>query len=153
MALTLVSGSTIEIGGVLNDKATPFVESDFDGQSWISIDGWQQAGAIGDTAEIVTSQLINRGRDIKQKGTANGGSMENIFAIIPDDPGQDALLAAADGSNKNNYAFRITWPTGEKRLFIALVTTSQEAGGTANTIQTLNVTLEINSNIVRVAAP
>lgn len=166
---------------------------------------------------------------------------QNVFSIIPGDPGQAALRAAAAGDNKNNYAFKIefddapavetatvtvtiatpgvfTWtahnlevgdaveftttgalPTGltagttyyvktvpdddtftvaatpggsavatsgtqsgvhtgttvsagSQALFIGLVTTSQQAGGNANTVRNLNATIEINSNIVDVDA-
>ena len=157
MALYPVAGCKIYIGGVLSDKNADFVESDFSGQSWTEIDGWSQMGAVGDAAQTITTELINRGRDVKQKGTANAGTMENVFAIVPGDAGQTALRAAAAPSNKNNYAFRIDLNDANggapsKRYFVALAMSQQEAGGSANTIQNLNATLEINSNIVRVAA-
>lgn len=153
MSLYPVAGSKIYIGGVKADQAADFVESDFAAQSWVEIDGWSQMGAIGDAAQAITTSLINRGRDIKQKGTANAGSMQNVFVVIDDDPGQIALIAAAVPSVKDNYAFRIDLSNGAKRYFVGLVMTSQEAGGEANTIGNLNATIEINSNIVKVAAP
>lgn len=158
MSLYPVAGSKLYIGGVLSDKATDFVASDFTSQTWTQIDGWEQWGAIGDTAQVITTSLINRGRDIKQKGTRNAGSMQNVFAIVPTDPGQIALIAAEKTSS--NYAFKVEFPdkpagvgaTPTQRLFIGLVTSAQEAGGEANTIMKLNSTIEINSNIVPVAA-
>ncbi len=235
-----VAGQKLFIGGVISVGIADLVEADFAAQVWTEIDGWSQCGAIGDTAALITTPLINRGRDAKQKGTANAGSMANVFAIVPDDPGQTALIAAAQPSNKRNYAFKIegndtpavetkaltisvaspgviTWvahglavntpvkftttgalPTGltagttyyvktvldpdtftvsatpggtvintsssqsgvhtgatvpepSERLFAALAMQAQEAGGEANTIQNLSATLEINSNIVKVA--
>lgn len=151
MALYPVAGSKIFIGGVLSDKATDFVAADFTSQTWEEIDGWSTMGAAGDTAALITSSLINRGRDIKQKGTFNAGQMQNVFAIVDDDAGQLALLAAAQ--TRDNYAFKIELENGAQRLFVALVMSAEEAGGEANTIQNLNSTLEINSNIVKVAAP
>ena len=117
--------------------------------------------AIGDKAALITTPIINRGRDTKQKGTRNAGSMQNVFAKIDDDAGQIAVIAAEGTSS--NYAFKIVFddaatspaspvPVGSQRLFVGLVTTAQEAGGAANTVQNLNVTIEINSNIVHVAA-
>lgn len=159
MSLYPVAGSKLYIGGVLADKATDFVEADFTSQTWTAIDGWEQMGSIGDTAQIITSSLINRGRDVKQKGTRNAGSMQNVFAIVPSDPGQIALIAAE--KTVSNYAFKIEFPdkpatgsapTPSQRLFIGLVTSAQEAGGEANTVMKLNATIEINSNIVPVAA-
>lgn len=156
-----VAGMRIFIGGVLASKNSDFVEGDFAGQSWIEIDGWETYGAIGDSAALITTQLINRGRDIKQKGTTNAGSMQNNFAVLPDDPGQIALIAAGAGANKNNYAFKIEGndtpasganPQPTKRYFIGLVMGTPEQGGNANTAQLMQATIEINSNIVRVAA-
>lgn len=105
--LFAVAGKKIYIGGVLSTKKTDFVEADFASQTWTEIDGWETHGAIGDTAALITTALINRTRDIKQKGTANAGQMQNNFAIIRDDAGQIALRAAGAASNKYNYAFKI----------------------------------------------
>ncbi len=156
-----VAGAKLFIGGVMATQASDFVESDFSGEAWVEIDGWETMGAIGDTAQTITSSLINRGRDVKQKGTRNAGSMQNEFAILATDPGQIALIAAEKTSN--NYAFKIEFddaatgpssptPQPSKRYFVGLVTTAQESGGNANTIQKLSSTIEINSNIVKVAA-
>lgn len=153
MALYPVAGSKIYIGSAKEDQAADFVESDFSGETWTEIDGWSQMGGIGDAAQVITTSLINRGRDAKQKGTSNAGSMQNVFAVIDDDPGQIALIAAAEPSNKDNYAFRVDLSNGAKRYFVGLVVTAQEAGGEANTIGNLNATIEVNSNVVKVAAP
>jgi hypothetical protein len=147
-----VAGSKLYIGGVLETKNEDFVESDFASQSWTEIDGWSQMGAVGDAAQTITTPLINRNRDLKQKGTSNAGSMQNTFAALENDAGQIALLAAAEPSNKSNYAFRIDLSNGAKRYFVGLVTTAQDAGGEANTMGNMSATIEINSNIVRVAA-
>lgn len=156
-----VAGCKLYIGGVKDTQIDDFDAADFSGETWTEIDGWSQMGAAGDTAALITTALINRGRDIKQKGTKNAGSMQNVFAIVPGDDGQDALIAAAN-TNKN-YAFKIEGndaatspaspvPQPSKRYFVGLVMNASEAGGEANTIQNLNATIEINSNIVHVAA-
>lgn len=239
MSLFPVAGCKIYIGGALSDKASDFVASDFSAEVWTEIDGWEQMGSAGDTAQVISTDLINRNRTVKQKGTRNAGQMQNVFAVLTDDAGQIALIAAEKTSL--NYAFRIklndapaarsftatisnaspgvvtkvahglvantpvtlsttgalptglspattyyvktvldadtftlsatpggsainttgagsgthtvtTVPTPSERMFVALVMTAQEAGGGANTIQKLNATLEINSNIVPVAA-
>lgn len=157
MALYPVAGCHIYIGGVLSDKSTDFVAADFATQVWTEIDGWTQSGPIGDTGQLITTPVINRNRDIKQKGTANAGSMQNKFAALPLDAGQIALLAASAPSNKSNYAFRVDLNDAvggapSKRYFVGLVMTAVEAGGGANTIRELDSTIELNSNVVRVAA-
>lgn len=158
MSLYPVAGCKIYIGGALADKSVDFAAADFTSQTWVLINGWQQMGAFGDTSQIITSSLIGEGRDKKLKGTRNGGQMSNVFSIIPTDPGQIALIAAE--KSQSNFAFKVelndkptgTDPTASQRLFIALVNTAQETGGEANTVRNLNATLEINSNIVPVAA-
>ena len=152
-----VAGCKIYIGGVLSDKATDFVASDFSGETWVEIDGFTNMGAIGDNAQVITTPLINRGRDVKQKGTANAGSMDLEFAQIVADAGQIALVNAAAPSDKNNYAFRMDLNDADggapsKRYFIGLVASAEESGGGANTIRMLKAKVEINSNIVQVAA-
>lgn len=143
--LYAVAGSRIFIGGILAGGDGKTLAT-FAGQSWTEIDGWETAGAIGDSREIISTSLINSGRVQKQGGTKNAGTMENNFAIIPADPGQ-TLLKTAQGTG-SNYAFRIIWTTGETQYFVAMVATQTRSGGGADTVQMLAATLEINSNVV-----
>lgn len=150
-----VAGMRIYIGGTKTSQSTDFIASDFASESWTEIDGWETVGAFGDSAQVITTQLVNRNRDLKQKGTANAGSMQCQFAQIDGDAGQQALFAASVGTNKSNYAFRVDGNetgTPSKRYFIGLVMGFAEQGGNANTIRMVQVTIELNSNVVRVAA-
>ncbi|WP_375568775.1 hypothetical protein ABWH92_12350 [Ahrensia marina] len=133
--------------------------STFSGVTYVEIDGWETMGAYGDSAELITTQLINRGRDIKQKGTRNAGSMENNFAIVDADPGQTQLIAAE--ATRDNYAFKIEYddapasgsaPTPSRDEFIGLVMGAPKQGGGANTVRMISSTIEINSNLLFTAA-
>lgn len=157
MALYPAAGCHFYIGGVLSDKATDFVVGDFSSQTWVEVDGYSQMGDGGDTAALITTPLINRNRDTKQKGTANGGSRQDNFVVLATDPGQIAMIAASAPTNRNNYAFRVDFNDAvggapSKRYFIGLVMSAVEGGGDANTVRKLNTTIEVNSNLVRVAA-
>lgn len=157
-----VAGAKFYIGGAaMATQADDFDASDFASVSWTEIDGWETMGAVGDTAQIITTSLINRGRDVKQKGTRNAGSMQNQFAVLPTDAGQIALIAAE--ATRNNYPFKIEFddaasgpasptPTPTTRYFVGLVTSAQETGGGANTARMFSCTIEVNSNVVSVAA-
>lgn len=103
--LYAVAGCKIYVGGVLASKASDFVVADFASQVWTLIDGWRTMGSFGDTAALISTDLINRARVIKQKGVTNAGSMQNVFAKLDADPGQIALIAAS--KDRNNRAFRI----------------------------------------------
>ncbi|MCM0752038.1 hypothetical protein DEA98_14320 [Brucella pseudogrignonensis] len=149
MALFAVADSKIFIGPQKDDQATDFVAADFasiDPEDWVEIDGWETCGQIGDNAAVITTALINRGRDVKQKGTKNAGSMQNNFAVIPGDAGQTAFIAAA--ATNQNYAFKIEWSSGVKNAFVGLAMTNQRQGGQANTVDLSQMTIEVNSNVV-----
>lgn len=159
MAFYPVAGCKIFIGTALDEKSTDFVASDFTSMVWTEVKKWTQMGDMGDSAAEIPLQIIGEGRDKSQKGTRNAGSMQNIFASIPDDPGQLALIAAEKSSN--NYAFKIELndapaagasPKPSQRLFVGLVMSAPETGGGANTVRNLSVNIKINSNIVKVAA-
>jgi hypothetical protein len=160
MALLPVAGMKLYIGSTLSDSATDFVEADFTGvnaspDSWVLVDGWEQMGPVGDAAADIATTLINRGRTVHQKGTADAPAMSNVFAIVPGDPGQTALIAAGQPSIKNNYTFRIVGnETGSpsKLYFIGLVMGTPEQGGTANVVRKLTANIQVNSNVVHVAA-
>jgi hypothetical protein len=162
MSLLPVAGMTIAIGKTMSDSASDFVASDFTSlnaspDAWINIDGWETMGAVGDSVADIAETLINRGRTNHQKGTAEPPAMGNTFAIVPGDAGQTALIAAGLPSNKSNYTFRITGnETGGTSpsyiYFLGLVMGTPEQGGGANTIRKLGANIQINSNVVRVAA-
>lgn len=155
--LAVVAGAKIYIGGAAMDtSATDFTATDFASVSWTLIDGWSNMGPIGDKSALITTALINRGRDIVQKGTRNAGSMTNKFSVIADDAGQLALIAA-EASN-SNFPFKIVFddaPSGgtpTTKYFLGLVTDVSEDGGSANTARLMNGTLEVNSNVVTTEA-
>lgn len=155
--LYAVAGAKFFIGGPIATKKVDFIETDFTGEVWTEVDGWETAGAYGDTATLITRQLINRNRDIKDKGTRNAGGMQNTFAIVSGDPGQEAM-AAAERAN-HNYTFKIEYddqpPGGTTKTihkFIGLVMSWQRQNGQANTGLAIQATIEINSNIVETPA-
>ena len=157
-ALYPVAGCKISIGGPMTPQSDPFVAADFTGETWVPIGGWTTMGGFGDTAQLITSDVIDEGRTKKLKGTRNAGSMANVFNNDPLDEGQIALAAAEE--TLLNYAFKVelndndggTGATNSIRYFIGLVMSAADAGGGANTPQSFNATVEINSNVVKVPA-
>lgn len=155
-----VAGARIYIGAAAMDtQADDLDATDFASVSWTEIDGWTNAGAYGDAAEIIRTQLINRGRTIKQKGTRDAGQMSNQFAEINGDAGQEAMADAERSGD--NFPFRVVYDdddpavTGTSKTthyFVGLVTSWRLAGGGANTVRMRDATIEINSNIVEVPA-
>lgn len=106
-SLVSTAGCKFYIGGVLPATLTDFTETSFASQTWVEVDGWMTKGDLGDAAEEINTPLINRGRNVKQKGTFDAGTMENVFAWTPTDPGQLALIAAS--KTRNEYAFKVEY--------------------------------------------
>lgn len=101
-----VAGSKLFIGSRVTAKGT-VTAADFASQVWTEIDGWTNAGSIGDTQEVIEQTLINQRRVRKMKGTLNAGTMENQFVGIDTDPGQQKFKQAI--ADCQPYAFKIQW--------------------------------------------
>ena len=152
------AGTKIAIGPVLTSDGSDLEATDFtDGTpTYTEIGGTTNLGSAGDTSELITSNHIGTARTRKAKGTRNGGTMEVAMDLDYADAGQIALIAAE--KTKDTYAFKVTFndaPAGGTpsiRYFTALITRAGEQFDEANSVMKLNATLEIDSNIVRVAA-
>ena len=156
-AMHSIAGEKFYIGTAsISDKDADFTESDFSGVSWIEVTGWTQLGAFGDSRTVVTSDQIGNARTKKAGGTLNAGSMENTFDRNPADSGQKKLAEAMAAGT--NYPFRVVDPlrsgqsTAAEALFIGIVTSSSRSGGGPNDPDRISATVEVNSNIVTVAA-
>lgn len=159
MGILLVTAkSKLSIGAAKAFGSADFTASDFTSGSptYTEIGGTTNLGAAGDTSELITSNQIGSGRTRKAKGTRNAGSMQVICDIDITDAGQLALIAAE--KTRDSYAFRLQFddaPSGGTpsiRYFTAFVMSTTEQYDEANSVMKLNATLEIDSNIVRVAA-
>lgn len=159
MTIYATAGSKLFIGGKKEQKSADFVSGDFTGEAWVEIGGLEGLGSLGDKSEAIAIQLINEAREKTLKGTRSAGTMEVVCAIDNDDEGQLAAIAAEKA--KDDFAFRLVLndapatgasPKPSERLFIAKVMSAAEAFDQANSVMKLNVSLAVNSNIVRVAA-
>ena len=156
--LFATAGSKLYIGAAKAFNGTDFIATDFTtGEpAWTEIGGTTNLGSAGDTSELITSNQIANARTRKLKGTRNAGSMEVVCDLDYADAGQLALIAAEN--TKDTYAFKLVFndaPVGgtpSERYFVALVMSTAEQMDEANNAMKLNSTLEIDSNIVRVAA-
>lgn len=140
--------------GLLDAADFPALTDD----GWSEIGKWQTAGALGGDQATITSSYINEEYDDVQMGTKNPGVMSNTFGVVPADPGQIALYAAA--GDRRLRAFLVEFPDaptgaaahGTVRLFAAYVKEPSEQGGEANTMGNMTVELVKFKNTVRVPA-
>lgn len=151
-----VAGSKIYIGTEVTAKDTVSA-SDFEEMAWTEIGGWTNAGAIGDTQEVIEQTVISSGRVRKIKGTRNAGTMENQFLPDGTDLGQIAFRAAIESCKP--YAFKIEWgagcleegealPAGQTDMFYGLALPGARQGGEANTAQLRSWSIAVDSNVL-----
>lgn len=107
MPLVSTAGCKFYIGTAMAATLADFTETSFASVTWTEVDGWMTKGDLGDSAEEIVTPLINRGRTVKQKGTFDAGTMENVFAWTPTDPGQLALIAAS--KTRTEYAMKVEY--------------------------------------------
>jgi len=100
-----VSGCQYFIGPAMELPDDDVVASDFDGISWTQVKNWMEAGALGDAAAEITTPLIDRARDLTQKGTRNAPSRQDNFGAVPTDAGQIAMIAAE--ATNHNYPIKV----------------------------------------------
>lgn len=101
-----VAGSKFYIGGPVSQKST-VTAADFSGQTWVEVKGWANAGTLGDTQNVGTQSLIDDAREQQFKTTRSGGTFENTWVPIANDPGQISMKAAADKCG--HYAWKVEW--------------------------------------------
>ena len=156
--LFATAGSKLYIGAAMAFDGTDLIASNFTTPltAAVEIKGTTNLGSAGDTSELITSNQIGENRTRKLKGTRNAGSMQVVADLDYADAGQLALIAAE--KTRHSYAFRLVFNdapvdgTPSERLFVAFVMSAAEQFDEANSVTKLNATLEIDSNIVRVAA-
>ncbi len=156
MTIYATAGSKLFIGGVLEAKSTDFVEADFTSQTWVEIGGLEGLGTLGDSSESANVDIIGEARRKKLKTVRDAGTMQVVAALDGEDDGQVAAIAAE--KTNHSYAFKVQLNdapaagTPSERKFVALVMSSAEQYDSATSAMKLNITLAVNSNIVRKAA-
>ena len=161
MTIYATNGAKLYIGPVLAQKSVDFVRADFpaaNATTWKEIGETESLGTVGDTSAEISFDSISAARTRRLKGTRNAGTMEVICGIDYADPGQIDVLAAE--KTIHDYAFRLVLddaPAGagakpSERLFIAKVASVAEALDSANSVMKLNISLWVNSNVVKVNA-
>ena len=100
-----VAGCRYFIGPAMELPDDDVTEATFSAVVWTEVKKYMEAGALGDAAAEITTPLIDRARDLTQKGTRNAPSRQDNFAAVPSDAGQTAMLAAE--RTNYNYPFRV----------------------------------------------
>lgn len=157
MTIYASAGAKLYIGIAKTDLGGEVVLADFSASAaatWKQVKEVEGLGSVGDTSEAVTFTSLDDGRVRKLKGPRDAGTMEVVCGIDPEDPGQQAVIAAE--RTNHDYEFKLVLndaPPGgtpSERYFAAKVMSQSEQFDQANSVMKLNVSLGVNTNVVRV---
>lgn len=145
---TTAAGSTLAIsaGNPATEDAAGYAAL-----TYTLIGDIEKIGAIGATYAKVEFQPLD-GPKQKHKGSRDNGSLQPSLGHDETDAGQTLLRTAADDGTSALYSFEVVYPTGEKRYFQGRVFGYPETVDGADTIVMANPTVEICTDIVKVAA-
>ena len=155
--LYAAAGAKVWIGGI-KQASGDLVAADFASETWVEIGGVTDMGSHGDTSEIITSRHINATRVRKIKSPIRDGGQKEI---VVDFDGADAgqIAAAAAALTDYPYSFKVQFNdapapggTGSIRYFAAFVVSVVEGVGSAGDALKRTISLDIDSNLVSVAA-
>lgn len=154
--ISAAGGVTVEIG-TANTLGTATMLADFEADSYIEISEVEDGGQLGDESASITFTGLKDGRVKKLKGPRDAGTLALVCGALPNDPGQDAAVAAQ--LTKFDYNFRITLNdalelggTGTVLYFFAQVMGDRRNIGNVSNVVKRTFNLGVNSAIFEVAA-
>ncbi|WP_416463190.1 hypothetical protein [Sphingomonas sp. VDB2] len=148
MTAQTAAGSTIAIG------ATPPATFDAAGYAALTlteVGGVDKIGTISPTFAKVEFQPLKGAKD-KLKGSYDSGSLSPSMALDMLDAGQILMQTAAADKTQKLYPFKVTLQDGAKRYFMGRVFGMPETIDSSDTVVMANPTVEICSDVVKVAA-
>jgi hypothetical protein len=149
MGSSTAAGTTIAIGAA---APATFDAAGYAALVLTEIGGVESIGTIGANTNKVDFQPL-KGPKQKHKGSTDYGSLQPSIAHDDGDAGQNLVRTASAPTNNALYSVGVTYPNGEKRFFQVRVFGYPEDVGNADSIIMAKPTMEINSIVVKVAAP
>jgi hypothetical protein len=138
MAVNTSLGATIKLSASV--PAT-YDAAGYGALSYTKVGSVENIGPIGVSQEIITFTDLETGILQKFKGTKDGGSPPISIAQDTDDAGQ--ILLAAALASQNAYSVLLTFPNGDKRYFMAMITGMPVTVGGANDIPMVECTFAV----------
>lgn len=147
------AGSRIYIGGARQQWKAASADADtFAGEAWLEVAGLTDLGEIEGqwrTNETVLPSLDPSVSPMvyHEKVAKPARTMRVIVDLLPDDAGQAAVGEAEE--SEDAFAFRLVFPTGGVRSFVALVVSADLLMGQGNIAVALAYSLILQSNVVK----
>ncbi|WP_138438595.1 hypothetical protein [Marinobacter alexandrii] len=151
MAKTTSTGTRLYV--VAADPAT-FDEAGYAALSYTEVGEVIDLPEYGPNVQVVESNPLATGITEKFKGFINYGSQSMGLEFDSADAGQQILAAGVEGATKNQqHAVKVLFQDGSVDYYSCRIFSYTKAPGSANSMVGSTVQVEINTPIVRVAAP
>ena len=141
------AGTILSIGS--GDPAT-YDESGFSALTYDPVAEITDLGEFGREYNLVTHNPVANRRTVKRKGSYNDGSMTLQMARAISDAGQAALKDASESDS--SYPIKIELQDGTTFYFTCQVMSYKTGLGNVDQITAATAVLEIDNDIVEVAA-
>ena len=119
--------------------------------TWTEIGEVSEMGEFGRQYNLVTFNTLGDRRTVKRKGSYNDGTIACQMARVPDDTGQTILVTAVNSDA--SYSIKVTLQDGTVFYTTAQVMSYTTNIGNVDQITSATVNLEIDNDILEVAAP
>ena len=123
----------------------------FEALTFTEIGEVSEMGEFGRQYNLVTFNTLGDRRTVKRKGSYNDGTIACQMARVPDDAGQTILTTAVNSDN--SYSIKIKLQDGTVFYTSAQVMSYTTNIGNVDQITSATVNLEIDKDILEVAAP
>lgn len=156
MPVFATAGAKLFIGDAMEITGSDLVVGDFSAVTWTEVKELESLGSVGEAATEIDFTAIGDARQRRLKGSRSSGTMEIVCGLDYADAGQLAAIAAEKADD--DFAFKVEFsdaPSGgtpSERYFAAIVGGVSEQFDAVNNVMKLNISLWINSNVVRVNA-
>lgn len=149
-----MTSTGITIGAVLGAPAT-FDQAGFEALTFENIGQVTNVPAFGPTVQVVESNPLATGITEKFVGFVNYGSVALEADYDDTDAGQALVTSAVDTGDASfgqDFSFELTYSNGAKRYWVGKFFSATENPGSANSMVSTSMNVEINTPVLKVAA-
>ena len=108
-------------------------------------------GEFGRQYNLVTYNVLSQRRTIKRKGSYNDGTISAQMARVPSDAGQAILVTAVNSDD--SHSLKVVLQDGTVFYTTAQIMSYTTSIGNVDQITGATVNMEIDNDIIEVAAP
>lgn len=147
------SGTTFGISTTV-PAATVDTTGEYDALTYTLVGGIRNLGRFGDRKNQVKFAVLGDGRVRTLGGARDAGVLDISVAFDALDPGQIAMIAAAD--TNDSYAFEVTTPDGQgvavdsRFWFTGEVMAAELAVDENDSVLSMNFTVSVNTAVLRI---